>query len=312
MVAGRRFRGDDQQQATEHQPRGGGQLRVETLLEDGRRTREERRLRAGVEAGGAVDEEHDGDGQQAEHEHPTPEPPPARAGGGDAEPAGEQRHRYEEVRVGVHGGLDTHGRRPRRFRQPRVAGAADLDAPVVDELRGEQAGGGGDDHAADRPFGGDHGARPGRSAHGPGRGPPSAALSEPEQAQGEDPERPQAAPGPARQATGAGVDGPAPAQKPPRPAGVRAAGACSGVQRDRLGAHEDPIDAAVDAPRPSREELWNRRPAPPPRCYYSASPSPLLPSRLSGAREGLFLVPTTVPAGRLLFRSSPHRSTPLP
>ena len=56
--------------------------------------------------------------------------------------------------MGVAGGLDVDGRRLRRFGQARVAGLADLDAAVVDELGDEQAGGGGDDHAADRPLAG--------------------------------------------------------------------------------------------------------------------------------------------------------------
>ena len=71
MVAGRRFRGEDEQGAAQHQPARRGELGVEALFEDRRRTREQRGLRAGVEAGGPVDEEDDGGAEQVVKRHPN-------------------------------------------------------------------------------------------------------------------------------------------------------------------------------------------------------------------------------------------------
>ena len=60
MVAGCRFRGEDEQSAAQHQPPRGGELGVEALFEHRRRAGEQGGLRAGVKAGRPVDEEYEG------------------------------------------------------------------------------------------------------------------------------------------------------------------------------------------------------------------------------------------------------------
>ena len=311
MVAGRRFRGEDEQGATQHQPSRRGELGVEAILEDRCRAGEEGCLRAGVEAGGPVDEEDDGGAQQAEDEDDPAQLRPPPAGRGQRQHGGQQPHGHQQVGVGVDRSLGVHGRRPGRLGQAGVAGAADLDAAVVDELGGQQTGGGGGDHAADRPLRGDRGARPGRGPHRPCREDLRASLEEAEKAQAEHPDRAQAPARPAQQAAGAAAPGLRPAQQPLRPA-LRAPPRPGPPAQDRrLGANEEAVDPAVDPARPAQRQLRQRSPtAAIRRCYYSASPSPLLLRGLPRAREGLFLAPIPVLAGRPLFSSSPLHDNP--
>ena len=83
MVAGCRFRGEDEQSAAQHQPPRRGELGVEALLEDRGRAGEQRGLRAGVEAGRPVDEEDYGGAEEPEDEDHPPELRSAATGRGE-------------------------------------------------------------------------------------------------------------------------------------------------------------------------------------------------------------------------------------
>jgi elongation factor G len=306
MVAGRRFRGDDEQGPGRDQSGGSGELRVEPVFEDRRGAGEDRRLLAGVEALRTVDEEDHGGAQQPEGDHDPAQPGPAAARGEHAEPAGDDGDRDEQVGVGVDRSLDPDRRRPRPAGQAGVSGLADLDPAIVGELGDEQAGGAGDDRGADRPFGGEGGARPCRGAGREGRRSPGAALRGAEQPQEEDADGAQPAPGKAQGRDARPVGRPCQAQSGPRRAATGPPAVAPGPEDRGLGPDQEPVDLAVDPAGPGERELRQGPPPPAnPRCYYSASLSPLLLRRLSRAREGLFLAPIPAFAGRLLFRSSP-------
>ena len=311
MVAGRRLWGDDEERAAEHQPRSGGELGVEAVLEHRGRAGEHRRLFADVESLRPVDEKDDEGAEQAEDEDDAPEARPAAEAGEQAESAGGDRDRHQQVGVGVDRGLERHGRRLRDFGQALVAGLADLDPAVVDELRDQQTGGGGDDGGADRPFGREDRARPSGGADRRSGRPPPGPLADAERPQEEDAERPQPPAAPAQRPHSACVQRPSPAQQAPTPANARQARLAAVAQDRPLGSDQNAVHATVDRPRPPEGPLPQRRPAPPSRCYHRASLSPRFLGGLSRAREGLFLAPIPALAGWLPFRSSPllHTNT---
>ncbi len=161
MVAGRESRSENEQQSGEHQPGCGGELGVVPALEDGRGSREPRRLDAGVEPGRTVDEEDDGEADEAEDEYDPAEPVALGPGGEQAERDRDRADRGEQVGVRGAGGFDADQWR-RGPGQAGIAGTSDLDPAVVDELRGDEKASGGEDHAADRPFWREDGADAGR------------------------------------------------------------------------------------------------------------------------------------------------------
>jgi hypothetical protein len=73
MVAGRRFWGDNEQHAAQHQPRRRGDLGVEAVVEDGLGAGEAGGLNAGVQARRQVDQQNDGEAEQAEQEDDPPQ-----------------------------------------------------------------------------------------------------------------------------------------------------------------------------------------------------------------------------------------------
>jgi hypothetical protein len=310
MVAGRRLWGEDEQQAAEHHAPGRGDLGVEALGEDGFRAREAGQLGGRVEAGGPVDEQDDRDAQGAEQEDRPTEAGAVAARRDHRERCGQQRDRNQHVGVGVDGGLEADFRGRRNSRQPGVARLAHLDPAVVDELGRDQAGGGGDDHGADRALGADSRACPGRLPHAPGGAAVGGAVGQAEGAEEADRQRPQPPTAPARQPPGTGVERPAQAPQPLRPTAADATGVSGGPDQPRLGRPQKPIHAAIDPACPLNGQGRRRSTATPRRCYYSASLSPLLLRGLPRAREGLFLAPVPVLSGRPLFRSLPlHHNT---
>jgi hypothetical protein len=253
MVAGRRLWGEDEQQPAQHHAARGGDLGVVALGEDGVGTREARQLGGRVEAGRPVDEEDDPDAEGAEQEDRSAQAGTVAAPREHRQAGGQQGDRDQRIGVGVDRGLEPDFGGARHSRQPGVAWLAHLDPAVVDELGGDQAGGGSDDHAADRPLGSDHGARPRCLSRRLGGGAAGAALGEAEAAQKEDRKRPQPPAAPAGQAPGAGVERPAPAPQPPRNALPGAAGVAAGADERRLGRPQQPIDAPIDPACPLHE-----------------------------------------------------------
>ena len=213
--------------------------------------------------------------------------------------------------MGVDGGLRVDGRGPCGFRQAGVAGAADLDGAVVDELRDQQAGRRRRRSLRRSP------AR-GRSRRSPWsrrvRPRPRRAArcrsTRPSRRRPSTPSGRSRRPDPAQQAAGARIYGLRPAQQPLRPALPAPPPVRPGAQRDGLRPDQDAVDPAVHPPRPADCQLRQRCPAAPPRCYHRASLSPLVLRGLPRAREGLFLAPIPVLAGRLLFRLSPLHDNP--
>jgi hypothetical protein len=115
MVAGRRFWGHNEERTTEHQAGGSGDLGVEPVIEDCLRSREERGLGAGVEPGRQVDQQDDGKAEQAEGEDDPPQPTSSSvAKDHQGKGGGEQRHRDQQVGVGLAGGTGVDRRRGRR------------------------------------------------------------------------------------------------------------------------------------------------------------------------------------------------------
>jgi hypothetical protein len=307
MVAGRRFRGQDEERSSQHQARCSGDLGVEAVVDDRLRPGETRGLGAGVESGRQVDEEDDPEAEQAEYEDG---PPQATALGvvqhGEGEGRGEQRHRYEQVGVRLAGGPGVDGGRRRRD-EPGVAGMPDLDCAVLDELRREQAGGGADDGEAGRPLRREHGAGASRRPLRFGGRAQQPPFEQGQAAEEEGADRAQ----PAAEATSR-FPSPTPDPGEPRP-----------------GALQLPIDSAIDCPgrlhrlgqgtpqallQALPRPLPSRPRAPSPRCYHRASLRLLFRSLLCRAREGLFHAPIpAVLAGRprlLRFISSPlHKAT---
>jgi hypothetical protein len=182
MVAGRSLWGEDEQEASHHQARGGGQLGVEALVEDGAGAGEARGLRPGVEAGPHVDGEDHGEAERPEDEDDPAERSTAAVAHNDrCQRCGQQGDGDQQEGVCVEGSLDADGGGAGP-RQPGVGVAPDLNPPVVDELGGDQAGGGGEDHDAGPALGREHGAAPGRRPHGPGHRAPHPVLEGPQEA----------------------------------------------------------------------------------------------------------------------------------
>ncbi len=312
MVAGCRSWGEDEQQAAEHQPARRGELSVEAVGQDRGGAGEAGRLRTGVEPGRHVDDEDDSGAERAERENDPSEAPPPAAKDEDADRRRQQRHRDEHEGVGVDRRLDPD---KRRFGcdQPGVPRLADLDPAVVDELSREQAGRGGDDHAADAALRRQHRAGPGRGAGQRSPGGAKAALGEPERPEQDDAERPQPPPGPSGEPPEARVDRLPPREEALRPAPRREPPAPGSDEDSRLDPVEDPIDSAIDAAGPAHGPVEQGGPAAAiGRCYHRAPLGPRLLRGLPRAREGLFLAPISVLAGWLSFRSSPLQIQPLP
>jgi hypothetical protein len=85
----------------------------------------------------------------------------------------------QEEGVGFAGTLAADGGRA-CCRQARVAGLADLDRAVIDELSHDQAGGRADDGQADRPLRCQHGAAPSRRASRKGGAPQQGSFEQAE------------------------------------------------------------------------------------------------------------------------------------
>ncbi len=167
MVAGRRFWGENEERAAQHQARGGGDLGIEAVVEDRLGAGKARRLDTHVKSGRQVDKKDDGEADQAEHEDDSSQAAPAfTAHRQKGEQGREQRDRNQQERVCLSGGLPVH-RRGTCPDQPCVARLAHLYRTVIDELRGDQTGGSGKDGDADRPLRGEHGAGPDRAAPRP-------------------------------------------------------------------------------------------------------------------------------------------------
>ena len=73
MVAGRRLWSEDEQQAADHQPGGGGDLGVEAVEQDGARAGEARAELADVETSRKVYEEDDRETDEPKPEDDAPE-----------------------------------------------------------------------------------------------------------------------------------------------------------------------------------------------------------------------------------------------
>ncbi|MGC1852573.1 MAG: hypothetical protein WA687_09070, partial [Solirubrobacterales bacterium] len=152
MVAGRRLWGHNEQDATQHQTGRRRDLGIEAVVEDRLGTGETRGRCTRVQPGGQIDQKDDREAERSEGEDDSPQPAAALvAQRGQGESGGKQRHRDQQVGMGLPGGLDLDGR-GRCSRQAGVARLADLDRAVVGELGGDQEGGGGDDRQADCPL----------------------------------------------------------------------------------------------------------------------------------------------------------------
>ncbi len=272
MVAGRRLWGHNEEKPAQHQSRRGGDLGVEAVVEDRLGAGEAGGLSARVEAGRQVDEEDDGEAEQAEREDDPPQPsPPLVAQDDEGEGSGQQRHWDKEEGMCFAGGLGVHGGRA-RGRQPGIARLTDLDRAVLDELRGDQAGGGTEDGEADRSLRGEHGTCPGRHAPRPGRAAQEAAFESRQEAKEHHADR-------ARSLRQGSTEAAARLRRPSRAFGQR-----------RPGALQLPVDGSV---HPAR------------RCYHRASLRLLFCSSLRRARQGLFHAPIpAVLAGRRRFLRS--------
>jgi hypothetical protein len=310
MVAGRRLRGEDEQQAAEHDACGSGELGPEALEQHRFGTREARDLGRGVEARRTVDQQDHRGADRPEHEDRAPEAGAVAAGGEERQRPGEQCDRDQRIGVGVDRCLEADLGGAGDTREAGVARLTDLYPAVVDELGGEQAGSGGDYHAADRPLGGDDRAGSRRPARRPGAEAPRGPIGGAERAQERDRDRAQAPSAPARQALGpapqrAGEGGEAPRPPPPDAPGV-----AGGEEQRRLGGPQQPVHAPVGAAAKAHGNRACGSPAAPRRCYYSASLGPLVTCGPPRAREGLFLAPTPAIAGGPVYRSSPlHDNT---
>ncbi len=206
MVAGRRFWGEEEQRSTQHHSGRGGELRVKALDQDGLCTGEAGELGVGVETRRSVDDENDGGAKRAQQEDQAPRACPAPAGGEQGEGRGEQGDRDQHIGMGIDRGLEADFRGARHPRQAGVARLTDLDTAIVDELRGDQRGGRGDDHGADRPLWGEYGTGPGRHRNRACDPASGRTLDQPERAQEEDRQRSQPPPAPA-QHSGRGTGG---------------------------------------------------------------------------------------------------------
>ncbi len=197
--------------------------------------------------------------------------------------------------MGGAGGFAADQRR-RRGGKARVAGLPDLDRAVVDELGGEEAGAGGEDHGADRPFRGEDRARPRCDPDRQVAGRQQAPFEHRERSQEEHPDRPQ------------------PTSQPARPP-LRGGGDPAGEARERRpDPHHEAIDAAIEPRRrpshPGPRRARQRPRTAPLRCYHRPSLRLLFRWTIRRAREGLFHAPTPALAGRLSF-SLPASRRPL-
>jgi hypothetical protein len=191
----------------------------------------------------------------------------------------------------------------RRRRQARVAGLADLDRAVIDELGDRQAGGGSDDDEADRPLWRQHRAGPGRGPNRQVAPPQQPAFERREQPEEANCEWPQPAPESARKAAEAAQQ-----TLEPRPAAHQhRVGAPIG--RPRPGPHsrrpdQDRVEAPIGGPRPGFGPYPHDHCTAANRCYHRPSLRLLLCSSFRRALRGLFHAPTpAVPAGGLRFLS---------
>ncbi len=296
MVAGRGFWSHNEERSAQHQAGRGGDLGVEAVVENGLGAGEARGLGTHVEAGGKVDEEDHGEAEQAEGKDDSAQAaPPFVAQHGEREGGGEGGDGNQEEGMGFPGTLDGDGGSA-GSRQARVAGLADLDRSVIDELSRDQADGRTHDGQADRSLWRQHGAGPSRGPAGK-RGNTQETSFEPRhQAEEEDGHRSQARrPGP-RQASTVSDRRPGTPQLP-----------VGGSIQPARGGEEPGAEAA--------QTLSRRLYAPARRCYHRASlrhlfRSSLLRSSFRRAREGLFHAPIpAVLAGRPRFLRS--RSSPL-
>jgi hypothetical protein len=189
--------------------------------------------------------------------------------------------------VGLSGRADVESRRLRDPGQARVAGLADLNRPVVDELGGDETGSRRDDHEADRPLWRDDRAGPGGQARRRGAGPAQLSV-----AKGEAAEEAGACWSQAR----AGPRGGSP-PCPPGPA------------QQRMEPLQASVGGPVDPSRPLHGRLGelrgDRAVALAYRCYHRPSLRQFLRSTLRRARLGPFFAPIPLSAGSLPIHSFP-------
>jgi elongation factor G len=252
-----------------------------------------------IEAVGEVDEEDHGNRDQPQGGDREAQPAPVAPPGQGAERDRKQCDRHQYIGVGLAGCPDFHRRRFGDPRQVGVAGLADLDRPVVDELGGDEAGAGGDDHEGDRPLGGDDGAGPGRHPRRGGAAPAQLAVAEGEAAEELGGNRAQSRAG----------DGGGPFRPSLRPT--------TGPAQRRMGSLQTSIGGPVEAPGPLQRRLRelreDRAVAPARRCYHRRSLRQFFRSMLRRARWGPFfalvalvpVAPIPLSAGSLPFHPFP-------
>ncbi len=226
---------------------------------------------------GEVDEEDHGDRDEAQPDHAEAEPAAIAARAEHPEDGGHEAERKQEIGVRLASGADVDGGRPGDPGQVRVAGLADLDAAVVDELRGDEAGAGGDDDEADCPPRSDHRAGGGRGPHGCGATAPQRSLSYGETAEEQRRRRSQPWSHPADDARGEhGRAALCPQQ--------RRVGALEPAVGDSIG----PAGPPHGRRRDPREGLTD---AAPNRCYHRRSLRQSCRSTLRRAHWGPFFAP---------------------
>jgi hypothetical protein len=233
MVAGRRLGGGDQQGAAKDQPRCRCQLGIEAVLENSCGSRETRGLRTDVEPGRQIDQQDDREAEDAEDGDDAPQLAATGAHRRNRKDSGEQGDRDQHVEVRLPGGPGSN-RRWRCGGQPGVTGLPHLDRAVINELRGDQAGRGGDDHGADRTVGRDRCADANRCAPCSRRRGACASLRKRQAAEEHYAEWAQA-----------------PA-KPSTPAAYPCADAPRRAARLPIGAHRPPRDSRSQGPAAAR------------------------------------------------------------
>jgi hypothetical protein len=164
-------------------------------------------LAALVEAGGKVDQEDHGDRKQAQGSNQEAEVASLPHQRQQAEDGAGDPGRNQQIRVSRARRARFHRRHPRYLGKPRVARLPDLDRPVVDELRDDKAGAGGDEDNGGGASGGDDFGGGSCQPHQQTAEPADPPLEQGDPAEDEGKQRPQPRPEP----------GPSPPAVVPRP-----------------------------------------------------------------------------------------------
>jgi elongation factor G len=240
-----------------------------------------------------VDEEDHGDRDQAQRDYAESEPATITPGAEQPEDGGDQPQRKQQIGVRLAGGADVEGGRPGDSGQIRVAGLSDLDPAVVDELRGDEAGAGGEDDEADGSSWRYYRAGGGGGARGESATAAQQPLCQGEAAEEESGRRAQERSDPAGEGAGERER----ATPPP--------------QQHRMGSLESAVGDPIGPPRPPRGCRRDPREgladAATNRCYHRRSLRQFWCSTLRRARWGPFFAPNL--AG---IRSLPIHPEPSP